>query len=421
MNRQHISALALFFATLVGCASAPQPVLQSTPAGSAVSAATLAAPAATAAAVPSASTPASPAAAPVVSRPKATGTPEDARKHIVRGAAAIEMARSADHLVLAADEFRMATEIAPDMAVAWFNLGAVLAKTGQIPEAIAAYRQYLVLSPGAEDAARVGDEIIKLEFRQEQLAKEQSASGNWVEADGTIYAVAITGTKWTLHTDERPFKPDVEDVYGLGFGPLAMPGLNSPMEKIRFDLDVRNGVVTGTWQHPEIEIEKCMVPAETGPVEGTVDLPNGVLTLNFTKARYRVVTSDAPIFSFRTGQTCTDNRVLERRKVMFTFRGPMGRGRLGIVPTTAHGLMGNREWIGELRVAGVAPNTPAALAGLLPGDQILAIDGVAVNTLAANEAIIRLSGAPGSTVELRVLRKDQQPATVRLVRQVLAQ
>ena len=59
---------------------------------------------------------------------------------------------SADDLALAADEFRKATEIAPDMAAAWYNLGAVLAKTGPVDEAMAAYRRYLALSPGAADA-----------------------------------------------------------------------------------------------------------------------------------------------------------------------------------------------------------------------------------------------------------------------------
>ena len=110
-------------------------------------------------------------------RARAIGTPDDARRHVVRGAAAIEMAKNMDDLALAADEFRQATEIAPAMPEAWYNLGAVLAKTGKTDEAIASYRRYLTLSPSAADAQKVSDEIIKLEYRQEQKVKEQASSG----------------------------------------------------------------------------------------------------------------------------------------------------------------------------------------------------------------------------------------------------
>jgi hypothetical protein len=58
-----------------------------------------------------------------VERPKATGTEDDARRHFIRGMAALEIAKTKDDLVLAIDEFSMATEISPKMAVAWYNLG----------------------------------------------------------------------------------------------------------------------------------------------------------------------------------------------------------------------------------------------------------------------------------------------------------
>ena len=212
------SAAAAALVLLAGCASAPKsepPPLRNTP--PAAAAAPVAAPAAQVggkAQVQAAVSqlfqpaPAQPATAPT--RPKATGTPEDARRHLVRGAAAIEMAKNLDDLAVAADEFRMATEIAPDMAPAWFNLGAVLAKTGPVNDAIAAYRRYLELSPGAPDAQKVADEIIKLEFRQERVAREQASSGVWIESDGTLYRLQVNGSKWQLATRVRPFQPDVE-------------------------------------------------------------------------------------------------------------------------------------------------------------------------------------------------------------------
>ena len=399
---------------LAGCASAPLPVLQASPGGAAIGV------------TPAVALTSSPVAAvavkksPTIVRAKATGTTEDARRHIVRGAAAIEMAKNADDLNIAADEFRMATEIAPDMPAAWYNLGAILSKTGQLDDAVDAYKKYLALSPAAEDTQRVKDEIIKLEFRQEQSVKEQAASGWWVENDGTSYGMRVDGNKWVLMTKNRPFDPDVEDRYGLGFGPLAMSGGNRPKENIQFNLEVRDGKVAGTWQHTEIVIDKCTIPAETGPVEGDVDLAKGSLILRFSKARYNSLSADPQIFSFDTARFCKDVSVIQRRQVTFQFYGPRPQGLLGIMPTTAHGLLESTDWVGELRIAAVVPNSPAANAGLIASDQILAIDGVEVKTLSAGNAISRLSGAPGSVVELKILRSGQNaPVMIRLVRAVL--
>ena len=105
---------------------------------------------------------------------RATGTPEDARRHMLRGMAAIEMAKSNDDLALAEEEFRMATEIAPQMAIAWFNLGKAQTQLGRNDEAMASFRQYLTLAPDAKDAQSVRDEIVKLEFRRELAAKAQA-------------------------------------------------------------------------------------------------------------------------------------------------------------------------------------------------------------------------------------------------------
>jgi len=407
-----IAAAAL--AALGGCASTPAtppPPLRSTPPVAAV------APAPAPAPVPQAA-PATAPAEPV--RPKATGTAEDARRHLVRGVAAIEIAKTADDLALAADEFRKATEIAPDMAPAWYNLGSVLAKTGQVDEAIASYRRYLALAPTAPDAQKVADEIIKLEFRQERVAKEQSSSGTWVESDGTFYRLLVNGSKWQLATKQRPFQPDVEYRYGPGVGSFGMPIQES--EPITLNLELRGNKLAGTWQHPEIVIDKCTLPAETGDVQGTLDTANGLVTLEFTKARYKTVTSAPFPLSFETKDKCVEVSVLERRAVRFVFRGPLPAGAIGAQVTTAHGAMSTRTWIGELRVADLVKGFPAEQAGLYYQDQILAIDGVPVRSLSAGEAIFRLRGAPGTEVRLTILRpKAKEPAEVTLRRQALPQ
>ena len=131
-----------------------------------------------------------------------------ARKHIVRGAAAIEMAKSEADLAKAAAEFGEAAGYAPNMAAAWYNLGSVQAKIGQLKEAIESYGKYLALAPNADDARRIKDEIIKLEYRLEQAQSFKGLSGYWVSQTGVLYRVDADGGKLTLRgihygSDER--------------------------------------------------------------------------------------------------------------------------------------------------------------------------------------------------------------------------
>jgi len=113
---------------------------------------------------------------------------EEARKHLVRGMAAIEMSKNEDGLAAAAAEFAKATQIEPNLASAWYNLGSVQSKMGQLKDAIASYRRYLILAPKADDARLVNDEIIKLEYRIErEEARILKRDGRFIAyLDGTV-------------------------------------------------------------------------------------------------------------------------------------------------------------------------------------------------------------------------------------------
>ena len=88
-----------------------------------------------------------------------------------------KLAENEGHMLKAINEFKKATEIAPTMAIAWYNLGFAQAKAGKFKEAIVSYRQYVALSPGAQDAQQVKDEIIKMEYRIEQTEKVRARDG----------------------------------------------------------------------------------------------------------------------------------------------------------------------------------------------------------------------------------------------------
>ncbi|HET6489901.1 MAG TPA: PDZ domain-containing protein, partial [Syntrophales bacterium] len=90
--------------------------------------------------------------------------------------------------------------------------------------------------------------------------------------------------------------------------------------------------------------------------------------------------------------------------------GPLPKGGIGV------GLGGVHEywpggfsaiifgWSGHLVVANMMEGSPAKTAGLLAGDEIIAIDQSAVKDLSAAEALRRLRGEPGSEVSLSIMR-----------------
>ncbi len=60
---------------------------------------------------------------------------------------------------------------------------------------------------------------------------------------------------------------------------------------------------------------------------------------------------------------------------------------------------------GAVKVVAPIEGTPAAKAGIEPGDTIISIDGVAVEQATLNEAINRMRGRAGTTVKVRVTRE----------------
>ena len=86
-------------------------------------------------------------------------------------------------------------------------------------------------------------------------------------------------------------------------------------------------------------------------------------------------------------------------------------GGVGIEVTMEDGL---------IKVISPIDDTPAAKAGLKPGDYVAAIDGVSIQGLPLNDAIDKMRGAAGSKVVLTVLRTGQKkPFDVTLARAVI--
>lgn len=73
---------------------------------------------------------------------------------------------------------------------------------------------------------------------------------------------------------------------------------------------------------------------------------------------------------------------------------------------------------GEVRVFAVAEGSPAALAGIRAGDELVELDGESVATLEVVTVARKLEGAPGTTLSLK-LRRGQREWICRVVRKRL--
>lgn len=95
--------------------------------------------------------------------------PQEARRRMARGQAAVSAAQDAEGFGRAAEEYQAATVAAPWWADAYYNLGVIADKAGQYDLAMRSLKIYLAAGP--DDTAAVEDLIYKIEFRKEEAAR----------------------------------------------------------------------------------------------------------------------------------------------------------------------------------------------------------------------------------------------------------
>ena len=93
---------------------------------------------------------------------------KEAQRHMDRGQAAVEMAKTDADFEEAILEFDQAARLAPTWPDAYYNLGIVQEKIGRFDAALQNLRKYLELSPVATDAGEVRQLINKTEYRKEK-------------------------------------------------------------------------------------------------------------------------------------------------------------------------------------------------------------------------------------------------------------
>lgn len=341
---------------------------------------------------------------------------EAARRHMVRGGAAVEMAianKSPGDLQDAAREFRKATEIAPEMALAWYNLGSVESKLGHHATAIAAYQRYLKLSPKAEDASKVQDEIIKLEYQQERTTKRDKLVGNWSvkmplsHAPGQFatdaYKVTLNGNEFRMEPlshyhwlgrEFRLFTPDF--LQGGKLVPLRVAKIDNP--RFAFVGRLEGEKVVGERIRPGFfdATSKCQVGDHRTQFEGRFEDNGEVLVLRFEEPRYRAVWDYKSYFSSSMETECLrlETDPPERMELRFT------PDRFGPGFELAPRGEGGGPWL----VGTVNAGYSASFMGIRPGDRVLAVDGQ--DTEAMSDAALKgkLWNRPGQTVRVLISR-----------------
>ena len=103
--------------------------------------------------------------------PTKPSPPDDARRLMIRGQAAVEMAKSAGDFDGAIREFQRAAAKAPFWPDAYYNLGMVQGKAERYDDAVQNLQKYLDLAPTASDAEEVKTLIYQFEYKKEKSGK----------------------------------------------------------------------------------------------------------------------------------------------------------------------------------------------------------------------------------------------------------
>lgn len=150
---------------------------------------------------------------------------EEAQRYMARGFAAVEMAKTPKDYERAVREFEQAAKLAPNWPDVYSNLGSVQAKAGNYGEAMRHYKRYLELVPNAPDAAKVREEIYKLEYWAEE---EQRVRNRFIAHSNETVLDTRTGLMWAAkdngaNIDWKGAKSYCENYRGGGYTDWRMP------------------------------------------------------------------------------------------------------------------------------------------------------------------------------------------------------
>lgn len=238
---------------------------------------------------------------------------DEARRYMARGDAAVEMAKSAGDYVLAIQEFEQAARLAPDWPDIYYKLGSVQAKIGAYAPAMKNLQRYLDLAPQAADAAKVRDEIFKLEYRRDRENLARRLAGTWTAANGHTFKLALDGSRLQLTRDGQQGE-DIISITAVGSthtGPMTdAPPL------VFYGMLVGDKISGQYLQAAGKSSGHCDLPERKGNFEGTVDAAAGQMRLVYTRVTLEYKMKFKSMFSseltcWQTNKQETPDYVLE--------------------------------------------------------------------------------------------------------------
>lgn len=156
----------------------------------------------------------------------APAIPEEAKRRMVRGAAAFKSATSAEGYQDAAKEYEQAILAAPWYGDAYYNLGVAQDKAGNFKAALRSLKLALLTSPDSEEMKAL---IYEVEYRDEKANSPEAQAAREKEAEQRFIA-SFEGAKYIC-----PEERDDSDAR-------------------RVEIAIRNGEITGvnvyTWLNP---------------------------------------------------------------------------------------------------------------------------------------------------------------------------
>jgi tetratricopeptide (TPR) repeat protein len=136
----------------------------------------------------------------------APALPEDAERHMARGTTFAQKASNSAGYRKAIAEFEAATNAAPWLALAYYNLGVVQEKAGLFNEAIQSLNYYLKAAPDAKNSRDVKNKIYALEADAEAVQAGMKAQAPAPEPAPAAGKLAVAGKPSLEIEPEKPLK-----------------------------------------------------------------------------------------------------------------------------------------------------------------------------------------------------------------------
>jgi len=169
---------------------------------------------------------------------------DEAKRHLDRGIAAIELANSPDDYAPAIKEFKQAVSLAPNWPDAYYDLGKAQEKAEKYSDAISSLRQFLMVAPNSNEAEAVKTLINKLEYKSEREETIKQA-----------YDIMTSGSYSRKQVDRKQLSGEAGG-RGLGLGPMSSFRIQSGKMEVANSWYESSGVDSyHPQQHPRIPRE----------------------------------------------------------------------------------------------------------------------------------------------------------------------